>query len=64
MRGGNMQYCPDCIVPLTMVHIIINTRSTEVYFASRARYLGDNINMKSVLDDTGPVQTGGKLEKF
>ena len=51
----------DCIVPLTVVHIIVECPN---YIESRARYLGDNIDIKSVLDDTGPVQTGGKLYKF
>ena len=62
MMGGNLPYFLNFIIPLIVVHIIVNFRT--ILRVERVSYLGDNINMKSVLDDTGPVQTGGQLYMF
>ena len=56
--GANLLYCPDCIVLMAVVHIIVECPN---YIENRAWYQGDNINMKIVLDDMGSVQTGGQL---
>ena len=52
---------PDCIVPLTVEHIIVECPN---YANSRGRYLGGNRTLRSVLDDTGPVQAAGLLYMF
>ena len=61
MSGGHRPYCPDCIVPLTVEHIIVECPN---YANSRGRYLGGNRTLRSVLDDTGPVQAAGPLYMF
>ena len=55
MSGGHRPYCADCVVPLTVEHIIVDYPN---YANSRGRYLGGNRTLRDVLDDTGPVQVG------
>ena len=61
MSGENQKYCMDCIVPLTVQHIIIECPSFD---ESRRRHLGRPQNLKEVLGDAGPVEAGGALYLF
>ena len=58
MIGDNQRYCPDCIVPLTIYHIIMECSSLV---ESRRKYLGQPQQLKEVLGDEGPVLASGSL---
>ena len=61
MSGDNQRYCPDCIVPLTVYHIIMKCPS---FVESRRKYLGQPQHLKEVLGDEGLVLAGGSLYSF
>ena len=60
MEKGNVPYCQECIVPLTIKHILIECPS---YAQERRRYLGENPTMTTVLN--GPnTDLNGPLKEY
>ena len=57
MSGEDQKYCMDCIVQLTVQHIIIECPS----FGESRRHLRRSQDLKEVLGDGGPVEAGGAL---
>ena len=65
LKGENQPYCQDCIVPLTVKHLLIECPS----FQDQRRQLtqgnnGSPTELIHILGDDGPVQNMGKLHKY
>ena len=61
MRGCNRPYCTDCIVPLTIEHIMVKFPS---YGDQRDGYLGANVTLREALRDEDTARFGGPVYKF
>jgi len=64
LGGGERPYCEDCIVPLSVKHILIECPS---YSDQRRRFfgrLGDPLTLDNILGEGGPVECGGLVNQF
>lgn len=64
MAQEQRPYCDDCIVPLTVKHILIECPN---YHREQQRYFRNNnidLQMHSILGDDGPVELGGHLYNY
>ena len=61
LTGENQPYCVDCVVPLTLRHIISECPN---YHDDRNNHLHNLNSLSAVLGEGGPVQLNGPLYKY
>ena len=61
ISGGHRQYCMNCVVPLTVLHILVKCTAHDT---SRLRHLGATITLGNILNDNGPVQHEDRSKDF
>lgn len=61
MEGSGPPYCNDCIVPLTIKHILAECPN---YILERSRYLGNNYPALDKVLGTDITQCGGPLHSY
>jgi len=64
LGGGDRPYCEDCLVPLSVKHMMIECPSYAEHRARYFRHLGDPLTLRAILGETGPVECGGPVYKF
>ena len=65
LKNENKPFCPDCLVELTVKHIIVECPSLQderQIFTNQAN--NSPIEIKHILGETGPVNYQGKLYTF
>lgn len=64
MSGGALPYCDDCIVPLSVVHVLLECPSLCDDRTRLFGHLPQPLTLRSLLGDSGPVEHGGHLYTF
>ena len=61
MYGCNRPYCEDCIMPLTVEHLIIECSN---FHNVKGQHFQRRATLEEVLGEGGPVKFGGLLYKY